>query len=200
VRVIAGSLKGRTIRTLDGSDVRPTYDRVRESLFGMLEPRLLDARVLDLFAGSGSLGIEALSRGASGAVFVEQRNDVVGLLERNTSSLGLEEDSLVVRGDALKLARDGRIPGGPFDIVFVDPPYASGDAGRALVILPPLVASGGLVVVEQAATPGRPRGAPDEAEDIPDYAGFEEIRRRRYGSTEIIFYQSVGRLEPGEAP
>jgi len=200
VRVIAGSLKGRTIRTLDGSDVRPTYDRVRESLFSMLEPRLLDARVLDLFAGSGSLGIEALSRGASGAVFVEQRNDVVGLLERNISSLGLEEDSLVVRGDALKLARDGRIPGGPFDIVFVDPPYASGDAGRALVILPPLVAPGGLVVVEQAATPGRPRGELDEADDIPDYAGFEEIRRRRYGSAEIIFYQSVGRLEPGEAP
>jgi 16S rRNA (guanine966-N2)-methyltransferase len=196
--VIAGSLRGRTIRTPARDDVRPTYDRVRESLFAMLEPTLPNAFVLDMFAGSGSLGIEALSRGASEVVFVEQRSDVVSVLEGNIEALGLSGRSLVLKGDALRLARDRRIPGGPFDIVFVDPPYASGDAGRALAVLPPLVVAGGLVIVEQAATAGRSRRAADH-DAQQDFPGFGERRRRRYGSTELVFHERVDGAQPREA-
>jgi len=200
VRVIAGELKGRTIQAPLGSTARPTYDRVRESLFGMLEPRLPGANVLDLFAGSGSLGIEALSRGAAGATFIEHSKAVFDVLEGNIESLGLAERSLVIRGDALRLIRERRVPTAPFDVVFVDPPYASGDASRALAALPPLVVDDGLVIVERAA--GRATGADRGTErgvGASDRRGLVEIRRKRYGSTELVVYRSGGERRAKEA-
>ena len=125
MRVIAGRLRGRTIHTPPTDSVRPTYDRVRESLFGIIEPKLPAAAVLDLFAGSGSLGIESLSRGAASATFVEKDPRILRVTSRNVEELGLRGACRTVRGDAVKLLA-GAMPGGPFNVVFVDPPYASG--------------------------------------------------------------------------
>lgn len=199
MRVIAGELKGRRILSPRGRDVRPTYDRVRESLFGILEPDIPGSLVLDLFAGSGSLGIEALSRGATEVVFVERSTAVLRVLEENITALGLEDRSFVLKGDALRLARDRRIPRAPFDLVFVDPPYSSGDAGRSLVLLPPLLAPGALVVVEQAATPRRSRRDAVGPGPTDEPAGLIETRRRRYGTTELVFYRPTDGSEDREA-
>ncbi|MBD3367284.1 MAG: 16S rRNA (guanine(966)-N(2))-methyltransferase RsmD [Candidatus Eisenbacteria bacterium] len=192
VRVIAGELKGRSIAAPPGTTARPTYDRVRESLFGMLEPDLPGANVLDLFAGSGSLGIEALSRGAREATFIEQSGKVLRVLEDNIESLGLRGRSLVIRGDALRLVRERRVPTAPFDVVFVDPPYSSGHAERALRCIGPLVAPRGVVVVERA------RGTDADGAQDDASSRLELVRRRGYGSTEVDIYRSAGEHEPRE--
>jgi 16S rRNA (guanine966-N2)-methyltransferase len=181
VRVIAGALSGRRIHTPPTDAVRPTYDRVRESMFGIMDPRMPGARVLDLFAGSGSLGIESLSRGAAHATFVEHDQRVLRVVERNLDELRLRDRSRTVRGDALRLL-SGRIPGGPFDVVFVDPPYASGLAVQALELLGRGVhlADAALVVVEHAA-----------GDELSGSIGsLTRTRTKRYGTTEINFYES----------
>lgn len=129
LRIVAGEWGGRRIQAPSGREVRPTTDRVREAWMSALHPALPGARVLDLFAGSGALGLECLSRGAREVVFVERSRPVVAVLRRNIETLGAASRCRVVTGDALvELARlDGR-----FDLALADPPYASGRAsGRA---------------------------------------------------------------------
>ena len=123
MRIIAGFFKGRTIRTVKDLSVRPATDRVRQTIFDMLANRIdLDgARVLDLFAGSGSLGIEALSRGAAHATFVESEDEAVRYLEANVRALGCEGATEILPMDAMGYLRGTREP---FDLVFADPPYA----------------------------------------------------------------------------
>ncbi len=161
--------------------VRPTYDRVRESVFSIIEPRLDGAAVLDLFAGSGSLGIESLSRGAASATFVEKDGRVLDVVRDNVERLGLERQCRLVRGDAPAALRRG-VRGGPFDIVFVDPPYSSGLAERTLELLgsAPALAADALVVVERAST------------DVPpERAGrLGLFRSARYGSTVVDLYET----------
>ncbi len=124
MRIIAGEHRGRRIQAPPGQGTRPMLDRVREALFSILEPRLAEARVLDLFAGSGSLGLEALSRGASSARLIERDRRSAKVIEENVRTLGLEERATVAVADALR-APTWRAPGdGPFDLVFFDPPYA----------------------------------------------------------------------------
>src|SRR5215218_2257874 len=122
MRVIAGTYGGRRLQAPPGTDTRPTADRVRESLFSILRERVHDARVLDLFAGSGALGIEALSRGAKEAVFVDSAHGAVAAIRENLEKLGIE--GLVHRRDALAwlAAAEGAQP---FELVFADPPYDS---------------------------------------------------------------------------
>jgi 16S rRNA (guanine966-N2)-methyltransferase len=144
VRVVAGSFKGRRLAAPRGTRTRPTADRVREALFSMLGD-VGGARVLDLYAGSGALGIEALSRGAGSAVFVERDGKAVAAIERNLTAVGAEAN--VVRRDVVRfLARAD----GAFDLVFCDPPYdsAAGLAGPLAEHLPALCAEDARIVTE----------------------------------------------------
>jgi 16S rRNA (guanine966-N2)-methyltransferase len=182
LRVTGGELRGRRLRT-PGAGVRPSADRVRESLFARLGS-LEGARVLDLYAGSGALGIEALSRGAPCAVFVERSPRSLAVLRGNLASLGLQGRARVVAGDATRCVRRLAQGGERFDLVLLDPPYASGEAPRALAALRDagILAPGATLVIES----GR-------RHPVPHVEGFAARDERRYGDTLIT------RLAP-EAP
>ena len=151
MRVIAGSRKGHKLAAPRGLDTRPTSDRVRENVFNLVGP-VDGARVLDLFAGSGALGIEALSRGAAAAVFVERDRDAVRTIERNLDRLRLT-GARVVHADVLLTIAQEAMAGAKYDLVLVDPPYGmlTEIQPRLARHLPPLLAADGLVVVETNA-------------------------------------------------
>jgi 16S rRNA (guanine966-N2)-methyltransferase len=173
VRIVGGSHKGARIYAPKGRDTRPTSDRVREAIFGILGS-VEDARVLDLFAGSGALGLEALSRGAETAVFVESDPGAVKTIERNLEKLGLE--GRIVRADVRRY-----LPGESerYDVVFVDPPYELVESLRMSLAehLPRVVADGGTVVYETAA------GVEPE---LP----LHVRSTRRHGSTQLTVYEA----------
>jgi 16S rRNA (guanine966-N2)-methyltransferase len=178
MRVIAGRLGGRRLKAPPGRVTRPTSDRVREALFSML--RDVDgASVLDLFAGTGALGIEALSRGARTAVFVERDVDVARVLSANLEALGIaRETAQVRRADALQALRSARGRKETYDLIFIDPPYGQArDWGAKLAAtLPPLLRAGARVVVESD------RRAPLEL-------GLGLERSKRYGDTSITIHR-----------
>ncbi|HVH68566.1 MAG TPA: 16S rRNA (guanine(966)-N(2))-methyltransferase RsmD [Gemmatimonadales bacterium] len=132
IRIIAGEFKGRRLKTPTGDTVRPTADRVREAWFSILQRSLRAARVLDLFAGSGALGLEALSRGATTADFVEVHRMALAALKANVKTLQLDERATIHRIDALTYA-EGLHPG-QYDVAFADPPYASDRAARLVAL------------------------------------------------------------------
>jgi 16S rRNA (guanine966-N2)-methyltransferase len=169
VRIVAGSLGGRRIEAPRGTRTRPTSDRVREALFSVLGD-VTGMAVLDLFAGSGALGLEALSRGAARATFVERDAAALRALEANIGSLGVEAD--LRRTDARAFARNASSAGGPYDLIFVDPPYRDAQRLGRELDLRSLLASGGRVVVESH------RSAPLEIDLPPTF-------ERRYGDTLI---------------
>ena len=174
MRVVAGELRGRKLVAPAGDATRPTADRVREALFSILGD-VGGARVLDLYAGSGALGIEALSRGAREAVFVDSSQPAVTAIRHNLSELGLE--ALVQRRDALVYLA-GAAGGDPYDLVFADPPYDSAlrvAAGLA-EHLPPLLTAGAVIVTESN------KRAPLE---LP----FPLLRERSYGDTRIAVHR-----------
>lgn len=148
MRVIAGRYGGRRLVAPPGADTRPTADRVREALFSILGARVDGARVLDLFAGSGALGLEALSRGASDATFVDSAPRALAALRANVDALGA--DAEVVRADALRWLRAASGGARQYDLVFLDPPYRrAAELGAALSeSLPAVLAPGALVVAE----------------------------------------------------
>jgi 16S rRNA (guanine966-N2)-methyltransferase len=176
VRVVGGRLGGRRLRAVPGSATRPTSDRVREALFGVLGARVEGARVLDLFAGTGALAIEALSRGAASAVLVEQAAPAVAVIRANLDALDLQAAAGVRRTRAETYLRSQR--DGPFDLVLVDPPYAA-PVGLVAGLLGRLartaLAPGAVVVVEAAA----------RAEAPPWPPGLEPDPPRRYGDTAL---------------
>lgn len=179
MRIVAGKFKGRTLATPSSQAVRPTSDRLRESIFNILthahDDAIEGARVLDLFAGTGALGIEALSRGAAHALFVDDSTEGRGLLRENVERLGLGGVTKVFRRDATKLGPCK--PHAPFSLVFCDPPYRKGLGEKALAS----AREGGwlqpdaLIVFEEAA---------DADVTLPE--GFEELDRRAYGDTQIV--------------
>ena len=125
MRVIAGSAKSLKLKTLDSFETRPTQDRTKETLFNVLSPYLADCRFVDLFSGSGGIGIEALSRGASSCVFVEQNPQALACIQDNLKYTKLEKNAKVLKGDVLTVLR--QIPDDkPYDIIFMDPPYNKG--------------------------------------------------------------------------
>lgn len=128
LRIIAGEFKGRRLKTPAGRSVRPTADRVKEAWFSILQQSIPDARVLDLFAGSGALGLEALSRGAAQVDFVETSKASLAALRDNVTTLKAEARVTIHRSDAMRFAE--RLQAGSYDVAFADPPYASGDAGE----------------------------------------------------------------------
>jgi 16S rRNA (guanine966-N2)-methyltransferase len=174
MRVIAGELGGRTLRTATGKQTRPTAARVREALFSMLGP-IEGAAVLDLFAGSGALGIEALSRGAASATFVERDPRALQALRANVTQLGLADRAEIRTGDALAALRHAA----KYDLVFIDPPYAAAEqlGGELSRELPAALASGALVVSESD------RRSPLELE-------LPLLRERRYGDTIIRIHET----------
>jgi 16S rRNA (guanine(966)-N(2))-methyltransferase RsmD len=161
MRVIAGTLKGRRLKTPAWEGLRPTSDKLRETLFNILAPRLAGARVLDGYAGTGALGIEALSRGARSATFVDADRRAAALITENASRCGIEDQCVIIRATldrALETLRDRE----PFDIVLLDPPYSpSHDAGRDAILraAASLLAIEGVVVLEHA----RRASVPDAA-------------------------------------
>jgi 16S rRNA (guanine966-N2)-methyltransferase len=178
MRVIAGRFGGRRLQAPAGRVTRPTSDRVREALFSMLA-LVEGAEVLDLFAGTGALGIEAVSRGARRAVFIERDAGALGALRDNLAALGLEPgEAEVRRGDAFGALRTAREREETYDLVFIDPPYRQArDWGPELaVILPPLLRPAARVVVESD------RRAPVEL-------GLEVEQERRYGNTNITIHR-----------
>jgi 16S rRNA (guanine966-N2)-methyltransferase len=155
MRIVAGRWRGRTIASPKDDAIRPTSDRLRETLFNIIAHRyrgaLAGARVLDLFAGTGALGLEALTRGAAFAVFVDESADARGLIRENILTLGAAGTTRVFRRDATMLGTAA--PNDPFDLVFCDPPYGKGLAEKALTSARDggWLAPGALVIVEEAA-------------------------------------------------
>ena len=183
VRIIGGALKGRRLSPLRGLSVRPTTDYLRESIFNILADHVEGAVVLDLFAGTGSLGIEALSRGASSAVFVEKSPQAIKALLRNISACSLEERCTVVRRDVLRALNFLRATGHCFDLVFADPPYDHGLVKPTLHLVDraECIAEGGLVVVEHSLV-----------EALPEKMGrLRRIDQRRHGKTLVSFIECV---------
>jgi 16S rRNA (guanine966-N2)-methyltransferase len=175
VRIIAGEWRGRRLGVAEGTPVRPTPDRVRETLFNWLQQTIVGARCLDLCAGTGALGFEALSRGAAEAWFVEQDKALVDALRVAAGAFGVEPR--IVRRDALAFLREP--PSARFDIVFLDPPYAQ-PLEPLLASLPPWLAPGALVYVE------RPRSA-----GLPDVPQAEWVKRSYAGAVEYGLLQLV---------
>ncbi len=180
MRVVGGRLRGRALAGPKSQAIRPTADRLREALFNILlhghgDP-VSGARVLDLFAGTGALAIEALSRGAAFALFVDDRTEARALLRQNVEALGLGGATRIFRRDATKLGPAHPIE--PFSLVFLDPPYGRGLAETALKSARAggWLAPAALVVVEEAGDAGFT--APE---------GFTELERRRYDETELVF-------------
>jgi 16S rRNA (guanine(966)-N(2))-methyltransferase RsmD len=177
MRVIAGSRKGHTLVTPRGTDTRPTSDRVRENIFNLVGP-LDGAKVLDLFAGSGALGIEALSRGATTAVFVDNDRDAIRAIERNLEKLRLT-GARVVRGDALFTLAQEATAGAKYDLVLLDPPYGMLDdiQPRLARNLPALLAADGVVVFETDV-----RSEPD----LP----LPVRTSRKYGNSRVTVFEA----------
>jgi 16S rRNA (guanine966-N2)-methyltransferase len=171
VRIVAGRWRGRKISAPAGSHVRPTLDRVREAWMSILQLDLPGARVLDLYAGSGALGLEALSRGAISADFVEKDPQSIRALQENIDALGAGDLVVIRRKSALAFA-DG-LSSVAYEVAFADPPYAGGDAGRLAERWLKLPFSR-VLSIEHAATGAMPPGG----------------NTRKYGSTAITFYRS----------
>jgi 16S rRNA (guanine966-N2)-methyltransferase len=183
MRIVGGRFRGRRLAAPRSQAVRPTSDRLREALFNILahayDAPLAGARVLDLFAGTGALGLEASSRGAAFALFIDQGAQARALIRQNVATLGLGGATRIYRRDATKL---GPVhPLAPFSLAFLDPPYGKGLAERALASARDggWLAPDALVVVEEAAKAGF---KPPE--------GFKELERRRYDDTELVFLRA----------
>jgi len=184
MRVVGGRLKGRNIASPTSREIRPTQDRLRESLFNILvhayDNPIEGARVLDLFAGTGALGIEAVSRGAAFTLFVDNGAEARALLRNNVEALGLGGVTKVYRRDASNLGLAHPVE--PFSLVFADPPYGKGLAEKALVSLRDggWLTPSALLAVEEATV------AMFKAPD-----GFEELERRAYDDTEFVFLRAT---------
>jgi 16S rRNA (guanine966-N2)-methyltransferase len=187
MRIVAGQYKGKPIAAPEGRSTRPTSDRARESVFNILEhapwvPEVRGARVLDLFAGSGALGLEALSRGAAFCLFVETDEAARGAIRDNVETLHLFGCTRIHRRDATDLGPRPSSAGAPFDLVFLDPPYAKGLGERALaeLVAHGWLAHGAAVVFERG-----------EAEPDIQPEGFEPIDERRYGAAKVLFLKGA---------
>jgi 16S rRNA (guanine966-N2)-methyltransferase len=190
MRITGGMYRSRALRAVRGEATRPTSDRVREALFGILaSARALEgARVLDLYAGTGALALEALSRGAESAILVESSRDAVAVIRANIEALGVAGQASLVPAD-VRRAMDRLLSAGPFDLVLADPPWALVESGEPARALAELAAGGALrasawVVLEHGA-----RTKP------PDAAPLSPWETRRYGDTALTFYKT-GILRP----
>jgi 16S rRNA (guanine(966)-N(2))-methyltransferase RsmD len=182
MRIVGGALRGRKLASFKHPSIRPTADRVRESVFNILARCFPAEAVLDLFAGTGAMGIEAISRGAGRAVFVDAGQAAIAALEKNISSLGVAEQATILKLDAMSALKDLSRDGASFDVIFIDPPYAAGLYEETLEAIDGsggVLKPGGLVVVETSKR---------EALDLTLKA-LVKIDERRYGDTMIHIFR-----------
>ena len=180
MRVITGSARGRRLKELEGLETRPTTGKVKEALFSGIQFDIEGRRVLDLFAGTGQLGIEALSRGAECAVFVERRRDALQVIRENLEACGMTDKARVVNGDAMSYLKSGE----KFDLIFLDPPYASGLLEQALeeIVRFDICRRHGIIVAESAAD-----------KTLPPLAGpYALYREYRYGKIKLTVFHRDG--------
>ncbi len=184
MRIIAGSLRRRALKAPKGHLTRPTTDRARESLFNMLTARMHfpGADVLDLFAGTGSLGLEAISRGAAAVTFVEEKSAVMKIARENAVNLGVDDQAMFLRADAVLYLK--RYRGPAFDLIFADPPYQLEAMPQMPDLALPHVKPGGLFVLEH-----------DKNHDFAEHSAF--LKARPYGRTTVTLFQ---RPEADEEP
>ena len=183
MRVIGGAFKGKKLHSMRGLAIRPSTDYLRESIFNILAGCVKDTVVLDLFAGTGSLGIEAISRGASSAVFIEKHPQAIKALVRNVSACSLEEQCTIVRRDILRSLSFLKSIGHAFDLVFIDPPYDQGFAKRTLHLLDraECTAERVSIVIEHSMR-----------ETLPEkVARFRLTDQRQYRKTIVSFYKNI---------
>jgi len=185
MRIIGGTARGRKLVTFRGDHIRPTSDRMREALFSILISKrgsLSGLTVLDLFAGSGALGIEALSRGAAGACFVDQLPDSLATIRRNLETCGLTEKAELFQANVL-IALPAPLQQTAFDLVLLDPPYGGDHVAKALEVIGRQIALAehGLIVAEA--------GVRDNVPSATD--SFAEVDRRRYGSSALHFFHRM---------
>lgn len=179
MRIITGSKRGKKLTALEGMQVRPTTDKVKESLFNILQFSIEGRRFLDLFAGSGQIGLEALSRGAARSVFVDSFRDSVRVVEQNIRATGFEDRAQVVHSDYAVFLRG---TAERFDIAFLDPPYLTGLLEKALPLVAERMNPGGIIVCEH------PR-----EEELPEWAGeFRKKKAYRYGRISLTAYERGG--------
>ena len=176
MRIISGTAKGRKLKTLAGDDVRPTSDKVKEAVFSAIQFDIEGRRFLDLFAGSGQMGLEALSRGAESATFIDSSAESVRICKENISTLGFDVASKVIRSDALSFLN---LCSDKFDIAFLDPPYAAGILEKALVLLSQKMSDYGTIICEH----------PPEVTLPDNVGGFTVYRKYRYGKINVTTYK-----------
>ena len=181
LRVISGKLKGKRLFTLKGMDLRPTSDRVKEAIFDILQNSIPGQKVLDLFAGTGAMGIEALSRGAKKAVFVEGGRRSLAVLYKNLEACRLQEQAEVLSREVEAGIKILSERGETFDLIFLDPPYGKGLAREALQAL-----SGGLILTSEALIVAEH----SPAENLEDIPSLERVDQRRYGRTLVSFFRN----------
>ena len=188
MRIVGGKFKGRGLASPEGAATRPTSDRVRESIFNILahgieDFTLQDARVIDLFAGTGALGFEAISRGSRFCLFIDESAEARGLIRHNADSLGLIGQCKIWRRDATNLGPCA--PQTPFGLAFADPPYGKGLGEKALVslVVGGWLTSGAIIVLEET-----------EKTVVADVAGLTLVDQRAYGDTQVRFYRVAGHV------
>ena len=184
MRIISGTSKGKKLRPLRGQPIRPTSDRVKESIFNILGEWVDGKHVLDLFAGTGNLGIEALSRGATRTVFVERERSAVDLIRKNLSHCGFDDRSHIIRGEVEQAIRHLHRKGEVFDLIFMDPPYRRGLVQKTLDLLQvrPLYHEDSIVVIEH-----------DRRETLAEpTGGWTLARKRQFGDTVVSFIAPTG--------
>jgi len=188
MRIVAGSARGRALKGPRSAAIRPTADRVRESIFKILGQWLDGQRVLDLYAGTGALGLEAISRGAARAVLVDSGKEAVSLCRQNAQDLGFEERVAVMAMPVERAVEALARAGERFDLVFADPPYAAEVTTRTLERVEPLLAPGGVCVVEH-----------DKREAVPESVGrLGRTDARAFGDTRVAFFRFLDRAESGK--
>ena len=183
MRVIGGIYRGRSLRTIGGLDVRPTSDRLRETLFNILATKISGSRFLDICAGSGAVGIEALSRGAIAVTFIERSRHACAAIEANLNALAIKSKATSINRDAASALKRLEQESEPFDIVFFDPPYASEVYGHVMKQLGSgvLLAAGAVVIVEHRVK------APPESE----YGRLRIFREVKQGESALAFYETI---------
>lgn len=182
MRVITGLARGRRLKALPGNDVRPTSDRVKEGLFSSLQFDIEGRRFLDLFAGSGQMGIEALSRGCASCVFVDASKDALKVIKENVSACGFDDRSRVINGDAISFLATSK---DTFDIAFLDPPYKADLLLKALKGLEKLMSNYGIIVCEH----------PFDV-SLPDsVGGFKLAKRYQYGKILLSVFKKESENE-----
>ena len=173
MRIVGGKYKSRVLCELKGDAIRPTADKVRESLFNILQNKIYGAKFLDLFCGTGAMGIEALSRGAQSVTFNDFSRESLKILKKNIEKLKVDEDYKVTNFDAITLLKAG----GEYDIIYIDPPYKTDLGARSLAVVNGALKPGGIVIFE------------DEKPFNHDVEGLIVTDRRRYGRVHLTFFK-----------